>query len=579
MTTSRGIEVPGYQVLGVLGQGGFGVVYRARQLSVGREVALKVDNRVLLSERDQRRFLREVNAVGALSGHPHVVEIYDAGVLHDGRPYIVLELCTNGSLNDRLRGHGPFAPAEVRDIGVRVADALAAAHAHGVLHRDVKPANILINRYGMVALADFGLAAMPVPGQDLSVTLESLTPAFAPPEAFELAGPSPLGDVYSLAASLYALLSGRPPRFPPDGVPNVAVILALHRQPIPDIPGVPPMLTEVLRRGMHTDPATRLSGAAALRDALAAVPLSAPEAGRPHHAAPTGPPPGYGPTASRSASGELTASHAAALPSGPAGVDVGTPPGGLPIRPGVSRRTGSPPGGPVPAGSPGRRSRTTEAEHRTRPPAAAQRTLGRDRRGALRSGRVTALIAALGVVLILGALGAVALGALEEGIPGASPSTITFAPGAPAGDETDYGTPTVTAGCAAAKVSGARARCVKTAECWSGLVVILGKVDVKRRGCEEAHAWETFAIAPLPIDAITNDLDDLERHPQVKRVCAKSVLLASRLAAARAVPVASWDVSVLPPTQGAFDRGVRVYRCVGTVVGRDGPGSFFRPRT
>ncbi|WP_182906972.1 serine/threonine-protein kinase [Microbispora sp. H13382] len=272
MGEAGGPLVPGYEVLGVLGQGGFGVVYRARQLAVGREVALKIDNRVLVSDRDRRRFMREVTSAGALSGHPHVADVYDAGVLPDGRPYMVLELCPNGSLADRLRDGGPLGPREVRDIGVKIADALAAAHALGVLHRDVKPANILVNSYGMVALSDFGLATMPGQGGaargEVSVTRESLTPAYAPPEAFDLTEPTTAGDVYALSATLYALLQGRPPRFPDGGVVNVAAIMALHRLPIPDIPGVPAALTAVLRHGMASDPAQRVRTAAGLRDAL-----------------------------------------------------------------------------------------------------------------------------------------------------------------------------------------------------------------------------------------------------------------------------------------------------------------------
>lgn len=114
---------------------------------------------------------------------------------------------------------------------------------------------------------------MPASGPDASVTRESLTPSYAPPEAFELAEPSPVGDVYALAATVYALLSGRPPRFPESGVPNLAMILALHRLPVPDIPGVPPELTSVLRRALATDPRQRTPSAAAFRDELTAVPL------------------------------------------------------------------------------------------------------------------------------------------------------------------------------------------------------------------------------------------------------------------------------------------------------------------
>src|SRR5690242_16726207 len=180
-TADAARSLRGYEIIETLGQGGFGTVYRARQLSVGREVALKIDSRVLGSDRDKRRFMREVTAAGRLSGHPHVVAVYDAGVLADGRPYMVLELCPNGSLSDRLRDRGPFPAAEVRDIGVNIADALTSAHAAGVLHRDVKPANILVNRYGGVALADFGLAVIPRPGLESSATREALTPAYASP--------------------------------------------------------------------------------------------------------------------------------------------------------------------------------------------------------------------------------------------------------------------------------------------------------------------------------------------------------------------------------------------------------------
>jgi hypothetical protein len=282
------MEIPGYELVELLGTGGFGTVHRARQLAVQRDVALKVDTRMLVGERDRRRFMREVTAAGRLSGHPHVVAVYDAGVLADGRPYMVLELCPGGSLNDRLRDKGPFPPGEVRDIGVRIADALAAAHAAGVLHRDVKPANILIDRYGNVALADFGLAAMPKPGLESSATRAALTPAYAPPEAFRMDEPTPAGDVYSLAASLYALLSGRPPHFPAGGQLDMAQLMAAHLRPVPDLPGVPPALTAVLRQAMAYDPAARPPSAAAFRDTLIGLDYSAPPPVQPAPSPPAG---------------------------------------------------------------------------------------------------------------------------------------------------------------------------------------------------------------------------------------------------------------------------------------------------
>src|ERR1700716_3747920 len=170
-------DIPGHTITGVLGTGGFATVYRSWQVAVGREVAVKVDSRVLLSERDQRRFFREVTAAGRLSGHPHVIDVYDAGTLGDGRPYLVMELCPAGSLNDELHRSGPMRAARVRGIGTGIADALAAAHAGGVLHRDIKPANILINRYGVVGLSDFGLASIVATSGEQSVTRDALTPA------------------------------------------------------------------------------------------------------------------------------------------------------------------------------------------------------------------------------------------------------------------------------------------------------------------------------------------------------------------------------------------------------------------
>jgi Protein kinase domain len=261
--------IPGHRITDVIGKGGFATVYRGWQVSVGREVAVKVDNRVLLSERDQRRFVREVTAAGRLSGHPHVIGIHDAGTLADGRPYMVMEFCPGGSLADAVRRDGAMSPAQVRDIGVKIADALAAAHAVGVLHRDVKPGNILLNRYGMVGLSDFGLASILASEGEQSVTREALTPAYAPPENFRGEEPAVTGDLYSLAATLYDLLAGRPPRYPADGSkPSIAMLVGLHDEPVDDIPGVPPDLMATLRRSLAADPAVRPRSAVELRDAL-----------------------------------------------------------------------------------------------------------------------------------------------------------------------------------------------------------------------------------------------------------------------------------------------------------------------
>src|SRR2546429_5450155 len=166
-----------------------------------------------------------------------------------------MELCPAGSLADALHRDGPMSPAQVRDIGVRISDALAAAHAAGVLHRDIKPANILINRYGLVGLSDFGLASITAAGGEQSASREALTPAFAPPEAFRGGEPTVAGDIYSLVATLYALLAGRPPRSPAGRDPGIPAIIAPHDQPVDDVPGTPPGPMASLRRGPPADPA------------------------------------------------------------------------------------------------------------------------------------------------------------------------------------------------------------------------------------------------------------------------------------------------------------------------------------
>ncbi|MEV7970462.1 protein kinase [Sphaerisporangium sp. NPDC088356] len=551
-------EVSGYEVLGILGQGGFGVVYRARQLAVRREVALKVDNRVLVSERDRRRFMREVTSAGALSGHPHVADVYDAGVLADGRPYMVLELCPGGSLADRLREEGPLGPREVRDIGVRIADALAAAHAAGVLHRDVKPANILVNGYGMVALSDFGLATSAHAEGDMSVTRESLTPAFGPPEAFELAEPSPAGDVYSLSATLYALLNGRPPRFPESGVVNIAVIMALHRRPIPEIPGVPPGLTAVLRAGMATDRRDRIPSAAALRDALSSIPASALPASRDAPASPSG-------VMSSASSARGGPSHA--VPAGHPGPS--RPVSRPPAPPSREARGGRPAhGGRAGATGPGARAAAA-----TRPPQAPAP-----------ASQAGMYVVAAGVFALLLVIGTAIM--LHEGqVPGTVAVTAPPSGGGPVSAvrsavATDVGAgevSTTTENCPAAAVAGANAACGRVAECWGGIASIAGSVTVKRRGCEETHSWETFAVARMPVDTITYDMQDLEGHPVVKKLCSMPVLIQSTYGGAKAIAPGKWMVSVLPPSPEAFKQGVRIYRCVGGVIGRDRPGTYFRP--
>ncbi|MFN8190410.1 MAG: serine/threonine-protein kinase [Nocardioidaceae bacterium] len=262
--------VPGVELGEVIGHGGYATVYVARQVAVDRPVAVKIDSRPLSDERNRRRFLREATAASRISGHPHVVSLIDAGVTPDGRPYLVMEWCPHGSLKTVLRRTGPMAPAEVRDLGLALSSALAAAHEAGILHRDIKPGNVLIDAYGAPRLSDFGLAALPQQGQELSVTLEALTPAFAAPEAFTNAEPTAASDVWSMGATLHAMLTTASPRRSSDGSPaSIEHVIAHLSDPLPD-PGLPGAeeLMEVIRTATHYDPAMRYPTGRELYQAL-----------------------------------------------------------------------------------------------------------------------------------------------------------------------------------------------------------------------------------------------------------------------------------------------------------------------
>ncbi len=276
MTAPR---IPGLTDLRPLGAGGFATVYRAHQAQLGRDVAVKIDNRVLADERDRRRFLREAHAAAKLSGHPHVVGVHDANITAQGTPYMVMELCTGGSLADQLDQRGPLHHEQVRDLGVKLADALAAAHQEGVLHRDIKPGNILVDRYGTPKLADFGLAALLDAQGGSTVTRDALSPSYAPPEAFAMAEPTPQADVYSLAATLYTLLAGKPPRPVPWPISSFDQLGEILRRPVTAVNGVPPALHETIARALHPDANLRTPSAAQLRDELrdpARLPVQSP---------------------------------------------------------------------------------------------------------------------------------------------------------------------------------------------------------------------------------------------------------------------------------------------------------------
>lgn len=271
--TQRALLLPGVELIEEIGRGGFAKVWRGRQLAVERDVAVKIDDRVLDEDANRRRFVREATAVSRISGHPHVVSLIDVGVTRDNRPYLVMELCTNGSLSSYLAQHGPMTPDEAIEVGLAVTSALAAAHEAGILHRDIKPGNILIDAWGTPRLSDFGLAALPQPGQDPSVSLEALTPAYASPEAFSFSSPTPQSDVFSMGATLHAMICGASPRRSVDGSPiPIDQLLANLNADLPDpgVPGSEPLM-QVIRTATAYDATQRHPTARELHEALRAI--------------------------------------------------------------------------------------------------------------------------------------------------------------------------------------------------------------------------------------------------------------------------------------------------------------------
>jgi serine/threonine-protein kinase PknK len=209
-----GVEVPriaGYERLERIGTGGYSTVYRAYQRRYDREVAVKVLRVAPLDQRAQHRFERECAMTGRLTGHPHVVTALDSGTTEGGSPFLTTDYFPGGSLADHVERLGPLDVETTLSTGVKIAGALETAHRAGVLHRDVKPQNILISAFGEPALGDFGISVLTAGGSGGSMVSNALTPAHAPPELLGGEPAQPGSDVYSLASTLYAMLAGRAP--------------------------------------------------------------------------------------------------------------------------------------------------------------------------------------------------------------------------------------------------------------------------------------------------------------------------------------------------------------------------------
>jgi serine/threonine protein kinase len=250
-----------------IGRGGFGTVYRARDRALGRIVAIKrLDAR--LDQAGRQRFAREGRVMSSLSNHPNVVPVYGVGVDERG-PYLVMPYLSRGSLADRA-ARGPVPWDEAMRVLVRLCGAVESAHRSGVLHRDIKPDNVLLSDVGEPQLTDFGIARMSGEWATTDGQLTGSLPYLAP-EVLTGTAPSASSDVYALGATMHHLLSGRAPFTRDDDTSIWQLYHRIAGEPVPPIPTAPPQLNAVLQAAMAKDPAPRPPSAAALGKALQQV--------------------------------------------------------------------------------------------------------------------------------------------------------------------------------------------------------------------------------------------------------------------------------------------------------------------
>jgi uncharacterized RDD family membrane protein YckC len=255
-----------------------GEVYEAEHLPSGRRVALKIMGHALSSEKDRKRFLREGRLAASVS-HPNVVYIYGSEEI-SGSPVIAMELVSSGTLKDRIKREGPLPPAQAVDAALEIIAGLEAAQSTGVLHRDIKPANCFVGADGTVKVGDFGLSISTIArGESLLTASGSVlgTPAYASPEQLRGEELDVASDLYSVGATLYHLLTGRPPHDTADFVKLISEVLD-KAPPSPDKlrTEIPAGLAKVVMRCLAKDRAARYPSYAALRDALLPFNSTAP---------------------------------------------------------------------------------------------------------------------------------------------------------------------------------------------------------------------------------------------------------------------------------------------------------------
>ncbi len=255
-----------------IGRGGFADVYRAEQLSLRRTVAVKVLRAQASDDDAEAKFERECHAIGAVSDHPHIVGVHEGGFTRNGRAYLVMEYLPGGSLLDRLDDRGPMDVPDIVETIIKIARALSVAHRAGVLHRDVKPANIMISAYGEPALGDFGIARIEG-GHQTATGLVTASFAHAAPEVLEGISPTASADIYSLGSTLFELMTGKAPYYNPadESIWPLMKRILSEPMPTPESVGMSPQLGQVFVRATARNPSDRYSDADEVAEALEAL--------------------------------------------------------------------------------------------------------------------------------------------------------------------------------------------------------------------------------------------------------------------------------------------------------------------
>ncbi len=270
VTIDLGIE--GLQDPVEIGVGGFATVYKAYQPAFRRTVAVKVLAALNLDDAAKERFERECQAMGSLSEHPNIVTVYGAGFTTSGRPYLVMAYLPGGALAERLEKSGRMSWQEATLIGVHLAGALETAHRAEIIHRDIKPGNVLMSQYGDAQLTDFGIARISG-GHETRSGVITASMAHAPPEVLDGQRPSILADVYSLGSTIFELMYGAP-AFQVEGDESMVPMLRrILTEPPPDLRpfGVPDAICRVIERAMAKEPGDRQQSALELGRELQAA--------------------------------------------------------------------------------------------------------------------------------------------------------------------------------------------------------------------------------------------------------------------------------------------------------------------